>query len=202
MIGYGSDRYRTAVVTRQSFLLHIPLHDHTRVKLLCQYWGTRVEQLHITLLCTNRCSQKSYWSVTSTRLTTRFTRTLQSTARTVTCNGTHCIFPVRQYFKFGFLYLVKMDRSEKKQADRAYLRKRTLQAWLKLQNTAVDIEVVSGKDTLSANFRSIQADEETLHVSNLQTPLGCVREALVRGNDVEQLSFCLKKEEINSERLQ
>eukprot|EP00041_Stephanoeca_diplocostata_P028194 m.790733 g.790733 ORF g.790733 m.790733 type:complete len:101 (-) comp23326_c0_seq46:4587-4889(-) len=88
-----------------------------------------------------------------------------------------------------------MDQASQKQHDRAYLRERTLQAWFKLKNQPVDVKLISGSETISVSFRSVQADEEVLHVSDLQTPLGCVSEALLRGNDVEQLCFRLTKVE-------
>eukprot|EP00038_Savillea_parva_P028737 m.66756 g.66756 ORF g.66756 m.66756 type:complete len:142 (-) comp8383_c1_seq1:779-1204(-) len=76
-------------------------------------------------------------------------------------------------------------------------RRRALTAVLGLAGTNIELLLggpsdAAGHQTTRAVLRSWAADGSQVHVAQLETPLGTVPEALVRGTDIVQATFSLQ----------
>ena len=82
------------------------------------------------------------------------------------------------------------NKKLQQQKDRTKLRERFLKVLNFMENKKILIETFQGSN-VNGVFRSIDYDITSIHVKNLETPIGCVPEALVRVNDVITVSFDL-----------
>ncbi len=80
--------------------------------------------------------------------------------------------------------------TEEKQMQRAILRERFLRMLKSMEGKQLSIETYQGA-CVHAKFRSIDYDITNVHVSNLQTPIGLMPEALVRYSDIVSIKFSL-----------
>jgi gem associated protein 7 len=71
---------------------------------------------------------------------------------------------------------------------RAFLRERYLKALEYMANKHIDIVTYQGAN-VNGLLRSIDYETTNLHVQNLNTPIGCVPEALVRTSDILYIKF-------------
>jgi gem associated protein 7 len=77
---------------------------------------------------------------------------------------------------------------EIKQSQRAELRSRFLQVLKCMEDKNLTIDTYQGA-TVQCKFRSIDYDINNMHVSNLQTPIGTMPEALLRYSDLLSIKF-------------
>ena len=75
-----------------------------------------------------------------------------------------------------------------KQEQRALLRSRFLRMLNYMENKKMTIETYQGASVFG-NFRSIDYDITNIHVSNLETPIGLMPEAIVRYSDILKIKF-------------
>ena len=80
------------------------------------------------------------------------------------------------------------DLKKLKQNQRAILRDRFLRMLMQMDGKHLTIETYQGA-TVTANFRSIDYDICNLHVSNLNTPIGMMPNALIRYSDILNIKF-------------
>lgn len=85
----------------------------------------------------------------------------------------------------------EQNLNEKSQNERAVCRERFLRMFKWLKDKPIDFEMYQGA-TVKGNFRSIDYDVLNIHVNNLQTPIGCVSEALLRTDDIVCFHFNIK----------
>eukprot|EP00040_Diaphanoeca_grandis_P018963 m.99834 g.99834 ORF g.99834 m.99834 type:complete len:116 (+) comp27194_c0_seq1:272-619(+) len=78
------------------------------------------------------------------------------------------------------------------------LRSRVLLCIHKLAGQSVDVGLYGGGTSASV-LNSIDANLNTIHVSHLETPMGIVSEALLRGTDVTSLTFQIRPQTQESE---
>lgn len=79
---------------------------------------------------------------------------------------------------------------KQEQEQRALLRERFLKMLNCMDNKKVEIETYQGAN-VNGVFRSIDYDITHIHVNNLNTPIGCVPEALLRTSDTVSIKFSL-----------
>ena len=74
------------------------------------------------------------------------------------------------------------------QLQRAELRRRFFQVRECMEGKQIEIETYRGA-TVNGKFRSVDFDISGVHVSCLNTPIGCIPEALVRTSDIVKINF-------------
>jgi gem associated protein 7 len=82
------------------------------------------------------------------------------------------------------------DKLESDQNDLAMLRQKTLQMFKWLKNKPVKFQMHKGA-SVKANYRAVDYDILNIQVSNLETPIGKMPEALLRVNDITFFEFKL-----------
>jgi hypothetical protein len=80
------------------------------------------------------------------------------------------------------------NTEELKQNQRAIERLRFLKMLKWLQNKTLKFSMFQGAQ-VEAQLRSIDYDILNIHVHTLQTPIGCVPEALLRFNDINFIKY-------------
>jgi hypothetical protein len=83
------------------------------------------------------------------------------------------------------------DATDSDRNDRAFLRERALHMFKWLKNKPVEFQMYKGA-LVKANYRTVDYDILNMHVSNLETPIGQLPEALLRVNDITFFEFKLK----------
>ena len=82
-----------------------------------------------------------------------------------------------------------MSTSEiEEQRQRSVLRERFLDVIEFMENRPIEIATYQGA-RVTANFRSVDYDILNFHVDSLQTPIGCIPEALIRASDIVTIKF-------------
>lgn len=77
---------------------------------------------------------------------------------------------------------------KEEQHQRSVLRQRFLRVMELMEGKKIDIETYQGAD-VSGVFRSADYEFKNIHVSNLNTPIGCIPNALVRTDDITTIKF-------------
>jgi gem associated protein 7 len=83
-----------------------------------------------------------------------------------------------------------VEEEEEKKMQRAILRERFLRMLKSMENKELTIETYQGA-CVQGKFRSIDYDIANVHVSDLQTPIGIMPEALIRYTDILSIKFTL-----------
>ena len=81
-----------------------------------------------------------------------------------------------------------MDLSEPEY--RALLREKYLRMLERMDNKPVEIATYQGA-RVNGILRSIDYETTNVHVHNLNTPIGCLPEALVRASDILTIKFSI-----------
>jgi gem associated protein 7 len=89
---------------------------------------------------------------------------------------------------FYFTGEIMSDIENLKQKQRAIMREKFLEMLGHMENRALTIQTYRGA-CVSGNFRSADYNILNWHVSNLNTPIGTVPEALLRTQDIVCIKF-------------
>ena len=81
-----------------------------------------------------------------------------------------------------------MTQTDEQQECRALLREKYLNVLEHMADKQIDIATYQGAH-VNGLLRSIDYETTNLHVHNLNTPIGCVPEALIRTSDVLNIKF-------------